>query len=179
MGQLHRQYQGWPLAGCLHQLYRYLRHERSTWSSGYDANAGSYVRNDLLATALAGKTRSAEWADPALASLFSLSSPSSTPKPKAGIGSNSSSSNGVVIGGAVVGVLAAFAILGIIGWFLHRRRRRARTGFGRGEEKHLYPQELDGAPAQHELDSRQKPAELSARKGDVWELSSTNLSDGR
>ncbi|PLB43326.1 hypothetical protein P170DRAFT_431276 [Aspergillus steynii IBT 23096] len=96
----------------------------------------------------------------------SMSSASTSPLPSTSSSSVSSTNKGAIAGGVVGGVGGALLIMGII-WFFLRRRRLTRAGFSTSAGVGQFPRgqsnqmvELDGGLGQKELPDSSRPSEV-------------------
>ncbi|KAL2075522.1 hypothetical protein VTL71DRAFT_465 [Oculimacula yallundae] len=106
-----------------------------SWSSGYDANAAPYEQSRPVQNFYAANSREpANWASPALKSLFAVTHFTNSTSPGSGASNDpnnpsnnppsSSSNTGAIAGGVVGGVVGLALIAGLI-FFCMRRRKRA------------------------------------------------------
>lgn len=154
---------------------------RMAWSGGYRADAEAYDSPATVREWYAqGGLKSVVWSSPEVERLFALApTPSGTPSnpnspaPSGGAPGSSTTGSSTPVGaivGGVVGGLAALALVGLVVWFM--RRRRARQGVLPPAE--LAPAEVKGTEnwkgpgfeaAPQELEGNYGASELPARHG--------------
>lgn len=108
------------------------------WGPSYDSNAAPYERPNLVQDYYNSNPHYPNtWADPALASIFTVAATS----PKSGTGASPQKSHNTgAIAGGVVGGLAALALFAALAfWLLRRRKQRADGVLGGRKSRYTMP----------------------------------------